>query len=124
MLYAQIAEGIVKLMRRAKENHVFSFLKTYNRTNLSADFFKTQLDLNLDGAFKQRDLVTFGNMIARVISFQLVLEMEGFNPQLVETTRQSLLKDIAGFRGQLSLKNDADPVVDYEVDSDWTAFAG
>lgn len=122
MLYAQIAEGILKLMRRIKEDNLLSFLTTYNRANLSADFFKTYLDFNIDGAVKQRDLVTLGNIIARVISFQFVLTLDGFNTQLVEITRQYILKDLAMFHGQLHSKNDADPVLDYEANSDWANF--
>ncbi|WP_353197281.1 acyl-CoA dehydrogenase family protein [Parapedobacter defluvii] len=122
MLYAQIAEGVLKLMRKAKEACLLSFLKTYDRTNLSTDFFKSQLNFNIDAALKQRDLVTLGSMIARVISFQLVLDMKGFNPQLVEITRQYILRDLAMFHGQLNEKNDADPILDYETNSDWAAF--
>lgn len=122
MLYAQIAEGILKLMRKAKERNLLSFLSAYNRTDISADFFKTYLDFNIDGPVKQRDLVTLGSMVARVISFQHVLSMEGFNPQLVEITRQCMLQDLAMFHGKLQSKNDADPVLDYACNSDWATF--
>ena len=124
MLYAQIAEGILKLMRKAKEDNLFSFLKTYNRTNLSAEFFKTYLDFKLDNNIKQRDLVTLGSMIARVISFQFVLALEGFNAQLIEITQQYIRKDLASSHGQLASKNDTDPIVDYETNSDWVNFIG
>jgi len=122
MLYAQIAEAVSKLMRRAKEINLLRFLKTYSNTNQSADFFKAQLDFNIDSSLKQRDLVTIGRMIARVISFQLVLRLDGFNAELVEITRQHILTDLGMFHGQLNAKNNAEPVVDYEGDSDWANF--
>lgn len=122
MLYAQIAEATLKLMRRSKETNLLSFLRTYHNTTHSADFFKAQLDFNIDGTFKQRDLVTIGRMIARVISFQLVLKLDGFNAALVEITRQHILSDLAMFHGQLNVRNNADPVIDYESNSDWANF--
>ncbi|NGM66923.1 acyl-CoA dehydrogenase family protein [Sphingobacterium sp. SGR-19] len=122
MLYAQIAEGILKLMRKVKEDNVLGFLTTYNRTNISVDFFRTYLDFRIHGVMKQRDLVTLGSMIARVISFQFVLMLDGFNTQLVEITRQYICRDLAASHGHLHSKNDVNPVLDYETHSDWTAF--
>src|SRR5690606_7537577 len=33
ILYAQITEGLMKLMKRSKEHHVYQFLKGYNLTD-------------------------------------------------------------------------------------------
>lgn len=122
MLYAQIAEAVLKLMRKAKETNFLTFLKSYNRTNISVDYFKTQVDFNLDGGLNQRDLVTLGRMISRMICFQFVLEMEGFNAQLVELTRQHMLMDLTMLNGQFMSKNHADPIVSYEENADWMNF--
>lgn len=122
MLYTQIAEGILKLMRQAKETNLYDFLKLYERTSLSAEYFVSQLDLSVDNTLKQRDLILIGKMLARVISFQLVLQLDGFNMQLIEITRQSLLSDLASFYGQFNVQNDVNPILDYEINSDWTTF--
>ncbi len=124
MLYSQIAEGVIKLMRKSKESNLLEFLKIYKRTNLSATYFQSQLNFNLETGLNQRDLVTLGRMIARVISFQLVLEMNGFNEQLIDITRQHILMDLSMFHGQLGSKNTANPIVDYESNSDWMNFLG
>ncbi len=124
MLYSQIAEGILKLMRKSKETNLYNFLKTYKSSDTSADYFKSQLDFSVEGNLKQRDLVTIGRMIARVISFQFVLNMQGFNPALVEITRQHMLMDLTMFLGQLNAKNEADPLVEYTDNADWVNFLG
>ncbi|WP_413511871.1 acyl-CoA dehydrogenase family protein [Myroides odoratus] len=122
MLYTQIAEGILKLMRKTKETNLYRFLKGYERTKFSADFFTSQLDLNIDNTVKQRNLILIGKMIACVISFQFVLQLDGFNTQLIEITRQSVLSDLAAFHGQFNTKNNVNPILDYETNSDWTIF--
>lgn len=122
MLYGQIAEALLKLMRKAKETNLYTFLSGYPTANISAPYFKEQLNFSVDGGFNQRDLVTIGRMIARVISFQFVLKLQGFNAQLVEITRQHIQMDLMMFAGQLNSKNHANPIQDYEVDSDWTSF--
>lgn len=122
MLYAQIAEGITKLMRKSKTANLFDFLSNYPTSNLSAAYFKEQLNFNLEGGIPQRDLVTIGRMIARVISFQFVLQMNGFNPELVEMTRQHMVMDLTMFHGQYVSKNTANPLVEYGINSDWMSF--
>lgn len=122
MLYTQIAQGILKLMQKVKQTNLYDFLKVYEYTNLSADFYKTQLDFNIDTKLKQRNVILIGKMIARVISFQFVLNMDGFNVDLVEITRQNVLLELAAFQGQFSSKSDVNPILDYEVNSNWTTF--
>jgi len=122
MLYSQIADGVLKLMRKAKESNLFEFLKTYSLTNLSAPYFQRQLDFKLEGALVQRDTVTLGRMIARVFCFQLVLDMDGFNRQLVEITRQQMVMDLEMYNGQLNSGNYANPTFEYLENSDWMDF--
>src|SRR5690606_41275906 len=92
MLYSQVAESILKTMRRAKERNLLTYLKTQKLTELAAPFFPAQLDIDIQEPVKQRDLVTLGRMVARVISFQFVLSIgeAGFNRGLVEITRRQV----------------------------------
>ena len=122
MLYTQIAEGIIKLMKKSKETNLLTFLKTYKNANISADYFKKHLDISIDGTFIQRDLVTIGRMIARTLCFQFVLQMEGFNAELVEITRQHVAMDLSMYSGQLASNNQANPLLEYEDQADWSKF--
>ncbi|VTP96300.1 Acyl-CoA dehydrogenase, C-terminal domain [Sphingobacterium daejeonense] len=122
MLYSQIAEGVLKLMRKAKETNLYEFLKGYSNANLSAPYFQNQLNFSLETGLNQRDMVTLGRMIARVISFQFVLQINGFNSELVEITRQHILMDLTMFQGQFASRNIANPLVEYNDNSDWMSF--
>ncbi|HKI88984.1 MAG TPA: acyl-CoA dehydrogenase family protein, partial [Draconibacterium sp.] len=86
ILYAQITEGIIKLMKRSKENNLYQFLKQFNLTELAAGHIKSLSDFNLDLQMPQRKLVEMGKIIGRVISLNQLLEIaeKGFRKDLVE----------------------------------------
>ena len=123
MLYGQIADAILKLMRKSKETSLANFLSTYANAKDSIPYFANLLNFNIDSTVSQRDAVTLGRIIARVISFQFVLHMNGFNTELVELTRQHMVTDITMFVGQYLSKNTANPIFDYQDNSDWMNFA-
>jgi len=123
MLYGQIADSILKLMRRSKETNLAKFLTQYPTATESTSYFGHLLNFNIDQAVSQRDAVTLGRIIARIISFQFVLQMNGFNAGLVEITRQHMVSDISMFVGQYLSNNTSNPIVEYQDNSDWTAFA-
>ena len=60
ILYAQISEGIIKLMKRAKENNLYRFLKNYDLTEKASDYLKEIKSFNLDFPIQQRKLVELG----------------------------------------------------------------
>lgn len=124
MLYSQIAEGVAKLMRKSKETNLLSFLKQYQPTAVAAPYFASLLHFNLPEQPKQRELVILGRIIARVISFQYVLNIDqlGFNNKLTNLTEDHMRMDIAMFVGQLNSQNFSNPFMDYEDNSDWINY--
>ena len=123
MLYGQIADSILKQMRKAKESSLFKFLGNHPNASESIHYFAPLLDFNIDASVSQRNAVTLGRIIARVISFQFVLNMNGYNTQLVDSTRQHMGTDIAMLVGQYLSNNTANPLFEYHENSDWTNFA-
>jgi len=75
ILYAQITEGLMKLMKRAKEKNVFQFLKGYDLTDRAADYVKDPMNFNLDMEMSQRKTVEMGKVIGRIISMNQVLDL-------------------------------------------------
>lgn len=123
MLYGQIADSILKLMRKSKETSLANFLSTYTNTNDSISYFANLLNFTIDSSVNQREAITLGRIIARVISFQFVLHMNGFNSELIELTRQHMVTDITMLVGQYLSKNTASPIFEYHENSDWMNFA-
>ncbi|NQU55173.1 MAG: acyl-CoA/acyl-ACP dehydrogenase [Bacteroidetes bacterium] len=121
ILYAQITEGLVKLMKRAKENNLFQFLKDFNLTNKAAEFVKKQVDFNLDLQMPQRKLVEMGKIIGRVISLNQVLDMadKGFRKDLIDGGVTMLQQEISKLMAGFSFNNKYQVVEGYEENSLW-----
>ncbi|MDR2276114.1 MAG: acyl-CoA/acyl-ACP dehydrogenase [Sphingobacterium sp.] len=124
MLYSQVAEAIAKMMRKAKESNLLAFLKINAATALAAPFFSSILNFDFPLQPKQREMVTLGKIIARVISFQYVLQINnaGFNDKMTEITRQHVSMDLYMLVGQLSNNNNAEPLMNYDEKADWMNF--
>lgn len=121
MLYTQVAEGVIKSMKKHKERNLLAFLKTDKLTAQAAPLFNSVLDITPADEIKQRDLVTLGKIIARVVCFQFVVSLHdaGFNDKMVEITRQHIHMDLSMLAGQLASRQRADPLMEYEEASNW-----
>lgn len=124
ILYAQISEGLVKMMKRAKENNLFQFLKGYDLTGKAADYVKKQVDFNLDLQISQRKLVEMGKIIGRVISLNQVLDLgdKGFKKELIDGSVNFLQQEISGLMSTFNYKNENVAVNGYEENSSWLNF--
>ncbi len=124
ILYAQISENLIKLMKRTKQNNLLKFLKDYDLTSHAADYIKEHVNFRLDFLMPQRKLVEFGKIIGRIISLNQVLNIEekGFRKDLAENSieflEQEISKLMAGFTGAAQTK----VVEDYEENSSWMNF--
>ncbi|HYQ58058.1 MAG TPA: acyl-CoA dehydrogenase family protein [Draconibacterium sp.] len=124
ILYAQISEALVKMMKRSKENNLFQFLKGFNLTDKAVHFVKKQTDFNLDLQIKQRKLVEMGKIIGRVISLNQVLDLadKGFKKELIDGSVTFLQQEINKLLSSFHFKNSKKVVEGYEENSSWMNF--
>src|SRR5690554_930179 len=124
ILYAQITEGLMKLMKRSKENHVYQFLKRYNLTDRAADYVKDIMNFKLDMEIPQRKTVELGKAIGRIISLNQVLDLsqKGFRKDLVEDAITLLRQDVSKLMAGFSFKDKRSVIEDYQENSNWIQF--
>ncbi|SFU37190.1 Acyl-CoA dehydrogenase [Pustulibacterium marinum] len=124
MLYTQIAEGCVKLMKRSKQTKLADFLTDMERTALVAPRFKKHLQFTLPDSLAQRQLVVIGKVIARLVCLQYVAEMhdKGFRNDLYENCAKHMEMDVKQLVSDLEDYNNAEPIMDYRDKSDWMQF--
>jgi len=124
ILYAQISEGLVKMMKRAKEHNLFRFLKDYELTNKAVHFVKKQVDFNLNLQLPQRKLVEMGKIIGRIISMNQVLELseKGFNKELIDGSVTFLQQEITKLMSVFTYSNNEKVVDDYNENTSWLNF--
>ena len=126
MLYTQISEMILKMMRKKKELNLFKFLENFDLTSKSAAFFKKQLDFVVDFNLPQRKLVDLGRALGRIVSAGFVLEMaeKGFRKDLIDNCITNLHHDIAQIMSSYKFQPTVTTIEDYNENSSWLKFFG
>uniref|UniRef100_UPI00321752F1 acyl-CoA dehydrogenase family protein n=1 Tax=uncultured Draconibacterium sp. TaxID=1573823 RepID=UPI00321752F1 len=124
ILYAQISEALVKMMKRMKEKNLFEFLNGFNLTQKAASYVKSQVNFNLDLQMPQRKLVEMGKIVGRVISLNQVLDLgdKGYKKELIDGSISVLQQEITKLMSTFNFSTSATVVDGYEENSSWLNF--
>jgi hypothetical protein len=119
ILYHQIADSILKLMKTAREKNLHTFLLQY--TSRASSRIKELVSFDPDAGLIQRKLVEFGQIISRIVSMDLVLYLEekGFRKELVDNAIVVLKQEISNLLTGFHFSNTTKVVVDYQEGSSW-----
>jgi alkylation response protein AidB-like acyl-CoA dehydrogenase len=126
ILYAQISEAVVKLMKQAKESNLFQFLKNFTLTGQSVEHIKEILNFNLDMQLPQRKLVELGRVIGRIVSMEMVIDLgqRGFNPDLIANCITMMKQELNNLMTAYTFSNATLVLSDYQEESHWRNFIG
>lgn len=121
ILYQQITESILKMMRKAKVMNLYQFLSSYSLTENSAEFFKSSLDFTIDPKMAQRKLVQLGRAIGRMVSMEMTIKMgeSGYNSDMIANSLKVLRTEIQSLISGYSYNEEALVVEDFEDHSSW-----
>lgn len=124
MLYTQIAEMILKLMKRKKELNFYSFLNEFDLSKKSCSFFKKDIDFEVVTGLSQRKLIDLGKVFSRIIASNYVVEMgeKGFRKDLVNNCIEMIKTDISILISSFHAENSVTPIEDYKEQSWWYDF--
>jgi alkylation response protein AidB-like acyl-CoA dehydrogenase len=97
ILYAQIAESLIKQMKVAGQFNLRLFLNTLDLTRNASLRLGKQLDFILETTLSQRKMVELGLVVSRIVAVELVIMLgaRGFDEQLINASLASLEQDIA-----------------------------
>jgi hypothetical protein len=124
ILYAQISEAVVKLMKQTKEGNLFQFLKSFSLTEKSAAHVKDLLNFNLELQLPQRKLVELGRVLSRVVVMEMVIDLglKGFNPGLIANCMHMMKQDLNNLVSTYSYSNTTLVLAGYKEASNWRDF--
>jgi alkylation response protein AidB-like acyl-CoA dehydrogenase len=124
ILYAQISESVVKLMKQAKETNLYRFLKNFDLTGNSAEHLKEMVNFDLDLQLPQRKLVELGKVLGRIISMEMVIDIgnRGFHQDMIRNTIDMLKQELSSRINSWSFNTKAMVSVDYVEKSHWRDF--
>lgn len=121
ILYQQISESVLKLMRKFKSTNLYDFLKDYDLTLRSSDYFKDMLNFEIDVKMPQRKLVELGRALGRMVSMEFTLNLgdQGFNAELIQNAVQTLQDEIKGILSSFKEGSNTGVVDDFQIESSW-----
>ena len=119
ILYNQITESVLKLMKASKEKSLYQFLKGY--TTRAADRIQELVNFEINAPFTQRKFIEFGQAISKIVSMDLVLYLgeRGFRKDLIDNAIIVLKQDISTLLNAFHFDNKALVIADYEENSSW-----
>ena len=124
ILYAQISESLIKLMKRAKESNLYQFLKNHDLSEKAADYLKEMTNFNINFQMPQRKLVEMGRVMGRIISMNQLLDLaeKGFRKDLIDGGITMLQQDIYRLIANFSFHNKTEVIEGYNENSSWLSF--
>jgi len=125
ILYNQISESLIKLMKTAKETNLYQFLKAFNLTEFASKHLKELLNFDIDLQISQRKSVELGKLLSRIVSMDLVIKLgnAGFRSDLVDGAVSILKQEISGLINDYSFVQTTLVVENYEAGGTWNTFA-
>ncbi len=121
ILYQQISESVLKMMRKLKSTNLYDFLKDYDLTLRSSDYFKDILNFEIDSKMPQRKLVQLGEALGRMISMEFTLNLgdQGFNKDLIDNAISNLQDEIKTILTSFKNETLSQVVEDFQMESSW-----
>ncbi|MEM8557695.1 MAG: acyl-CoA dehydrogenase family protein [Bacteroidota bacterium] len=124
ILYQQVAEAVLKQMRRAKESNLYRFLQQDDLTARAADYFRETLSFDVDLSLPQRKLVALGEALSRVMSMEMTIELgeRGYRADLIEQALTEMHADVQELVTRFRTDGVQGLIDDYRASSDWLQF--
>lgn len=121
ILYQQISESVIKMMRKMKSTNLHDFLSNYELTERSKDLFKDTFNFTIDPQMPQRKLVGLGQALARTISIEFTMRLgdQGFNKEMVDNAVIIMKEEVENLMQMFREGGKGSVVEDYQLDSSW-----
>lgn len=124
ILYQQITESVLKMMKKSQVNNLYQFMKEYNLTKQASEYYKEALDFELDPKLAQRKMVQLGRAISRIVSLEMTLRLgeKGFNSDMISNSIKALQNETKSLITSFNNQHHSQVVADYDDNSTWLDF--
>ena len=119
ILFHQIADAVIKMMKTAKESDLYKFLS--GLTPRIVEMIKELISFDFNTQLSQRKLVEFGQIMSRIFSMELVAQAQdrGFREDLSVNALTLLKQDVSILLNGFRMQNPTCVVESYQSDSYW-----
>ena len=126
ILYQQITESVLKLMKNVSETNLLRFANQHPLMSMASERFRDLLDFEVDVKMAQRKLVELGRALGRLITMNMTIELGigGFDSKLIQNSLEVVEQEIRGifasYRFQHAMEG---PVMtDTPEDASWRRY--
>ena len=125
VLYAQVAEAVLKGMRKVKEADLGAYLSADEHFSRAAERMKDLLDISVDLQMPQRKMVAFGEALSNLFSMDVTIRFgdAGFRADLVEQAVETLREDVRAMLDTVRHGSRADVIEDVAAAGAWLPMA-
>lgn len=97
ILYEQLADAVIKRMRREGEPHLGAFLKRFELGAQAVEHLKDLVDVRIETDMVQRHVVDFGRVISRIVAMELIIDLgaRGFRQDLIASALEQFRGEVA-----------------------------
>lgn len=124
ILYQQISESTIKMMRKMKITNMHDFLSNYKLTEHAAGYFKESLDFDVDYQLPQRKLVKLGEAIGRIVAMNMTIKMgeSGFNSDMISSSIKIIQSEVESIIAGLKSNQTAMVLEENRENSSWVNY--
>jgi hypothetical protein len=121
VLYSQIADVVIKEMKRKKETNLYTFLSQFALTQNIAVRYKKLLNLRLETDSLQRKRVALGKILANLITTEFTYDLieAGFRKDLVDNAIKVVGHNLSELLSSFGQPCSSSVIEDYQEGSDW-----
>ena len=126
ILYEQLAEAMVKQMRRGGHARLGAFLASFGLTARAAEHVQDATDFAVDDDLPQRRMVDLGRALGRIVAMEFVIGLgdRGFRGDLVGNALEQVRLEANALLGTVRDSARTDVVEDYGTGGSWLTFVG
>ncbi len=122
ILYQQVAEAVMKQMKKYKESNLYKFLSEYKLSSNAADYFKDTLNFEIRFDITQNKVVELGKLLGRVLSLEMVLTLhnKGFRTELIDNCVEHMRQEVNSLVASYQELSSPMIVDDYQASAHWS----
>jgi len=121
VMYSQIADALLKEMKKKKETNLYFFLSQFELTEKISGYYKNLLNFKVNTQSLQRARLSLGKIVARLITAEFVFDLgeAGFRTDLVNNAIHIVRNTIAEQVSSITYLEQIQVVEGYGAGGDW-----
>lgn len=124
VLYTQVCEAIMKMMRKKKIENLFDTMMDVDGLKDAMHLFKKDLNVKIEQSINQRKQVILGQIISWAMAADKVIHLanKGFQTNLIDNTLNNIKEEISNLMSSFNNRTQLEPILEYKTNFQWESY--